>query len=1012
MNESMLKSFLQFIAAFTALSADDTKIISRKYLENYIEINFGKRLAKERLHEFEQYLEKFETNADINNILPSICNRINKEFTLKQKFYLLINLLNFLSLSPIDLATIGTTKSDAQVKVTLSLISQWLKLNDIDVENFKLFAAGQIHQIINKDVLLFVANEDPRISNIKFHKCNGLKGYLTFMYIKSVDILVFNFNGQSLLEMNGKPIFSKQTYFYQSGVVISGKEIAPIYYGEVLRVILHNKGFDGVNISATELEFTYPKSEQGIKNLSFSAESGELIGILGGSGVGKSTLIKILSGTLKPHKGKVLVNGYNIYSESDHLSGLVGVMHQEECLMEELTVFENLFYNAKLTLGNIPESELLQIVENKLFELDLYDCKDNMVGPPENRQLSGGQRKRLAIAMEIIREPKVLFADEPTSGLSSSDSLMVMQILKNVALGGRLVVVNIHQPSSDVYKLFDSVLIIDKGGLPVFHGNPIEAILHFKRVAYRVDKDQSGCEHCGNLKPELIFELLEDRTVDEMGQKNANRKLSPLEWYNLYNLEDVNKRKEKTNKDNMPLPNVLFKPQESYKQFFTFFRRNVLTKLRNIQFLVFAIVLPPILSVVISIFLRYAIPSTSVDATYTFFSNPNIPSFFLMCILSSLFFGLVISCEDIIRDRRVINRETYIGLNLRSFYNAKFATLIIISAIQTIAFAIPGVLILKVNGILLELWLIMFLLSIIGNLFGLILSSSLKSIVAIYILVPFLLIPQILFSGLVVRFDNLNSSIASSTKVPLVGEFMASRWAVEAVSVHQFMNNNYNKPLFSNNFRESELRYRLLHLIPELNQKLTVLRNNPVELSQNNIALLEDGFKSLSLGQNLPDFKIDYADEPKVLIDNLIDYLNSARLSIARSYSTVKFERDRNIERIYPNNEEGRLHMITARDAFHNKAIEDLLRNRHFSAPLIEFSGVLIQKSDPIYQISHSALGRSHFYAPYKYLGSSLIETYWYNTIFLFLMILILYFLFVYNFFPKVLSFDLKSYFQ
>ena len=737
MNESMLKSFLQFIACFTVLSADETKRITRKYLENYLERNFGKRLAREKLVEFDEYLAGFKTKDVINEILPIICARINKEFTLKQKFLLLINLLNFLSLSPIELATIGVSKSDVQTNSTLNLISQWLKLNVVDVENFNLFASGQIHQIKNTEALLFVANENPNISNIKFFQCKGVKGYLTFMYIKSADILVFNYNGQSLLELNGKPVFSKQTYFFQSGVVISGKGITPIYYGEVLGTILHSMSTERVNISACELEYTYPKSDQGVRNLSFSADSGELIGILGGSGVGKSTLIKILSGTLKPHRGKVLINGYDLYDESEHIRGLTGVMHQEECLMEELTVFENLYYNAKLVLGNIPESELLQIIDNNLFVLDLFDCKDNLVGPPENRQLSGGQRKRLAIAMEIVREPKILFADEPTSGLSSSDSLMVMKILKTIALEGKLVVVNIHQPSSEVFKLFDSVLIIDRGGVPVFQGNPIEAILHFKRAVNRVDKDQSGCEHCGNVQPEVIFELMEERTVDEMGQRNASRKMSPLEWHNLYQEVETKDTVEKINIEKIPLPKVIFNPQKAYKQFLTFFSRNVLTKIRNTQFLAFALVLPPILSVVISIFLRYAIPASSGDPAYTFFSNPNIPSFFLMCILSSLFFGLVVSCEDIIRERRIINRETYIGLNLRCFYNAKFTTLLFISVVQTLTFVIPGVLILEVKGITFALWLVMFLLSIIGNLLGLILSSTLRSIVAIYILVPF-----------------------------------------------------------------------------------------------------------------------------------------------------------------------------------------------------------------------------------------------------------------------------------
>lgn len=999
MNESMLKSFMQFIAGFSSLATDETNKITRKYVENYFERNLSKRIVKQSLIEFDSFFSEYKSKDIVNNILPSICTQINKEFTLKQKFYLLINLLNFLSLSPIDLVTKGKHGSRLNPFSALNLISKWLKLKDDDVENIKLFTAGQIHQIKDRKILLIVANENPSISDIKYYQCQGLKGYITFMYIKSADVLVFNYNGQSLLELNGKPLFSKQTYFFQSGVVISGKEISSIFYGEVIRAILHSQISDRIHISADQVNYSYPKTQQGVKNLSFSAESGEMIGILGGSGVGKSTIIKILSGTLKPNSGRVLINGYDLYNESKQIKGLSGVMHQEECLIEELSVFENLYYSAKLALGNLHESELLQKLENTLFEFDLFDCKDNLVGTPENRQLSGGQRKRLAIAMEIIRDPRILFADEPTSGLSSSDSLMVMRILKNIALEGKLVIVNIHQPSSEVYKLFDSILIVDKGGFPVFYGNPVEAILHFKRYTNRIDKDQSGCECCGNLKPEAIFELLEDRTVDEMGQKNTNRKIAPLEWHKHY----IEKQsKEVDNIDKVPLPEVLYQTQNSLRQFNTFFSRNILAKIRNHQFLFFALALPPVLSIVIAVFLRFAIPSTSGEVEYTFYSNPNIPSFILMCILSSLFFGLVISCEDIIKERRIIIRETYIGLNLQCFYNSKLSTLLIFSAIQSIAFAIPGLLILEMKGITLALILIMFLLSLLGNLMGLILSSTLKSIVAIYILVPFLLIPQILFSGLVVRFDNLNTSIASSTNVPIVGELMASRWAVEAVNVKQFMKNSYNKNLFKYDFRESELRFRLLHLIPELNQKLTELHNNPNDLNDETLKLLLSGFKLLTLGQQLPSISVETFVDSKQLIDYLIDYLNSSRSAIAQAYTSAKFARDRNIESVFLSSEIGSQLMQSTRDIHHNRSIEELLRNRLFPTPLVEINGIYIQKSDPIYQISPSILGRSHFFAPYKHIGFVLIETYWYNVIILLSMISLFYFLFIINFLPKI----------
>ena len=131
------------------------------------------------------------------------------------------------------------------------------------------------------------------------------------------------------------------------------------------------------------------------------------------------------------------------------------------------------------------------------------------VGSPIRKTISGGQRKRLNIALELIREPAILYLDEPTSGLSSTDSEKVIMLLKEQTHRGRLVVVNIHQPSSEIYKLFDRLWLLDTGGYPIYDGNPIEAITYFKRIANYTDQDISVCGTCGNINPELILTIID-----------------------------------------------------------------------------------------------------------------------------------------------------------------------------------------------------------------------------------------------------------------------------------------------------------------------------------------------------------------------------------------------------------------------------------------------------------------------------------------------------------------------
>jgi len=166
--------------------------------------------------------------------------------------------------------------------------------------------------------------------------------------------------------------------------------------------------------------------------------------------VGKSTLINLLNGNLKPVSGKVYINGYDVHQSKSELEGVIGYVPQDDLLVEELTVFQNLYYNALFCFSHLNKNEIVELVDNTLMEFDLVEARNLKVGNPLNKYISGGQRKRLNIAMEIMRQPSVLFVDEPTSGLSSLDAERIMLLLRRQTFKGKLVITNIHQPSSDI----------------------------------------------------------------------------------------------------------------------------------------------------------------------------------------------------------------------------------------------------------------------------------------------------------------------------------------------------------------------------------------------------------------------------------------------------------------------------------------------------------------------------------------------------------------------------------
>ena len=181
--------------------------------------------------------------------------------------------------------------------------------------------------------------------------------------------------------------------------------------------------------------------------------------------------------------------------------------------------------------------EIDTLVTKVLEDLGLAETKDLKVGSPLRKTISGGQRKRLNIGLELLREPAVLFCDEPTSGLSSRDSENIIDLLKELSLKGKLVFAVIHQPSSDIFKMFDKLLILDYGGYQIYYGNPVDAIVYFKRSINLVNSDEGECHECGNVNPEQIFNIIETKVINEYGHFTNERKISSEQWNTMFQKE-------------------------------------------------------------------------------------------------------------------------------------------------------------------------------------------------------------------------------------------------------------------------------------------------------------------------------------------------------------------------------------------------------------------------------------------------------------------------------------------
>ncbi|ESQ30337.1 hypothetical protein EUTSA_v10011282mg [Eutrema salsugineum] len=247
-------------------------------------------------------------------------------------------------------------------------------------------------------------------------------------------------------------------------------------------------------------------------------EPNRILAIMGPSGSGKSTLLDALAGRLAGNvvmSGKVLVNGKKRRLDF----GASAYVTQEDVLLGTLTVRESIAYSAHLRLpSKLTRKEINDIVEATITEMGLQDCSDRTIGNWHMRGISGGEKKRLSIALEVLTKPSLLFLDEPTSGLDSASAFFVVQILRNIASDGKTVISSIHQPSGEVFALFDDLLLLS-GGETVYFGEAKSATKFFGEAGFPCPSKRNPSDHflrCVNSDfDDITATLVESRRIHD-----------------------------------------------------------------------------------------------------------------------------------------------------------------------------------------------------------------------------------------------------------------------------------------------------------------------------------------------------------------------------------------------------------------------------------------------------------------------------------------------------------------
>jgi ABC-type multidrug transport system ATPase subunit len=537
----------------------------------------------------------------------------------------------------------------------------------------------------------------------------------------------------------------------------------------------------------------HPSTDKTILDeVSFKALPGDMIALMGPSGAGKTTLLMVLNGYLPPSDGQVRVNAEDLYAIYDNLRGVIGYVPQDDIVHPELTVFEAVRYSARFRLPpDTSDEEIDRRVEATLTELGLISLRNLEIGKPEKKVLSGGQRKRVNIAMELVTDPVILFLDEPTSGLAADDTTALIRSLSELTRrAGKTVIMTIHQPAKDEFELFNLVLLMGPGGIPLFFGpTSPEAYTFFGAFAQTLGQGPIA-------NPRDIFDVLaqrEKRVHQEMLARDprtpraAANALSATLWrrefyapsnpvyVRMYGGERAVGQQPSTQ---APRPT----PPPTTGQLGLLVSRYLTVKRRDVVGTAIMLLQAPIIGGLLALVFHLAkrpepawCGPAAAGAAVESGANHAPAIFFL--VVASVWFGTSNAAREVVSERAIYLRERMVNLKLGSYVASKYIVLSLFCVVQcTILLAIVSV-VLGFHGgaetFFAEL-AILVATSMNAIALGLLLSTAVSTTEAAMALTPIALIPQVVLGGFVVPMSD-------SRPLAVLMSLMPARWGFQGV---------------------------------------------------------------------------------------------------------------------------------------------------------------------------------------------------------------------------------------
>jgi len=503
-----------------------------------------------------------------------------------------------------------------------------------------------------------------------------------------------------------------------------------------------------------------------LEGVSLVIEPGELVAVMGPSGAGKSTLLSLVNGQAVPSAGRVLVGGLDLHDHVELFRGRIGFVPQDDILHADLTVWQALWYAARLRLpADTTDAEISTRLRTVIAQLGLEGTEGTRVGDQRKRGVSGGQRKRVNLAMELLTDPPILVLDEPTSGLSSTDALSVIELLRSLADAGKTIIVTIHQPGVDSFRLFDAVAVIARDastrqvGRLAFFGRAWPDAVHF------FEPPASGAAPPTSV--DGLLRGLAGRPVGEWIRRWESSAARSI-WVD----GRASGTTAETRGRRLPPP----RPVARLMQWRTLVARTLALKLADPwNTAVLLLQAPLVAGLIAAVFARVlrepptlqTWPRVGLDMATTMF----------VTALAAIWFGCSGTAREIVQEWPVYRRERMVGLSIASYLASKITMLAVLVAIQTgCLVGIVGIAC-GFQGSWWQAWLVLSAAALAGGALGLVISATLRTTEAAAGVLPILLLPMIVLGGILVPLADLPGATR------MLAAAMPSRWAFEGLVV-------------------------------------------------------------------------------------------------------------------------------------------------------------------------------------------------------------------------------------